>query len=161
MAYGPELILDLYGCDVSKFNRRSIKEWLKQLCELIDMTRADLHWWDYKGVPQEDIPYDQPHLVGTSAVQFITTSDIVIHTLDMVGECYINIFTCKDLNVAKALEFTKEWFGAKDEDHQLVVRGHRSKCNNIFESDCMDCVSHGKCSGGQKLCGRFKGEVKK
>ena len=127
MAYGKELILDLYDCDVSKFNRTSIEEWLEKLCELIDMNQEDLHFWDYEGVPQEEIPKEK-HLVGTSAVQFITTSDIVIHTLDLVGECYINLFSCKDYDSIRALNFTKDWFGAKRYEYQTIERGRMSEC---------------------------------
>jgi len=54
--YGMELILDLHGCDASLFNRRSIGQYLEQLCNLIGMDREDLHWWDYDGVPEEEQP---------------------------------------------------------------------------------------------------------
>ena len=37
--YGIELILDLHGCDASKFTRESITEYFEQLCDLIDMQR--------------------------------------------------------------------------------------------------------------------------
>lgn len=126
MMYGKELILDLYHCDVSTFNRESITEWLKQLCELIDMEREDLHFWDYQGVPKEELP-TEAHLLGTSAVQFISTSDIVIHTLVLVGECYINIFSCKEYDDQVALEFTKNWFGSRQYEYHSVIRGRRTE----------------------------------
>ena len=125
--FGKELLLDLYGCDVSTFNRKSITEWLEQLCELIDMHREDLHFWDYDGVPDEEIPYDKPHLVGISAVQFITTSNIVIHTLEMLGECYIDIFSCKEYDESAAKDFTVKWFKAKKEHHHIIRRGRHTK----------------------------------
>ncbi|HEB31339.1 MAG TPA: hypothetical protein ENI15_10765 [Spirochaetes bacterium] len=127
MSYGTELIIDLYKCDESKFTRESIKDWLDELCELIDMEQEDLHFWDYEDVPESEIPYDQPHLIGTSAVQFITTSDIVIHTLEILKEAYINIFTCKDLDSIKAVTFTKDWFGAGQYEYQTIFRGRKSK----------------------------------
>ena len=80
--YGFELILDLHGCDVSKFNRKSIEGYMVAVCEAIGMVREDLHFWDYEGMPEEEIPKDS-HLLGTSAVQFISTSNIVIHTLNL------------------------------------------------------------------------------
>ncbi len=109
--YGYELILDLHGCDVSKFNRTSLDNYFEKLCKAIDMKRADLHFWDYKGVPVEERP-KEAHLLGTSAVQFITTSNIVIHTLDVLKAVYVNIFSCKPFDEKKAEEITKEWFGA-------------------------------------------------
>jgi len=126
MAYGEELILDLYDCDPSTFTRDSISNYLVQLCDLINMEREDLYFWDYEGVPEDERP-TEGHLLGTSAVQFISTSDIVIHTLDILKECYINIFSCKDFNAEEAVEFTSKWFGALSYDHSEHVRGQRSK----------------------------------
>ena len=110
--YGYELIIDLHGCDVSKFTRRSIEEYMKAICEAIDMEREDLHFWDYEGVPKEELP-KEAHLLGTTAVQFITTSNIVIHTLDLLKAVYVNIFSCKEFDRKVAEKITKEWFGAK------------------------------------------------
>ncbi len=109
--YGFELIMDLHGCDAGKFTRRSIEEYMKAVCKAIDMKREDLHFWDYEGVPEEELPKES-HLLGTSAVQFITTSNIVIHTLDLLKAVYVNIFTCKPFDEKVAEKITKEWFGA-------------------------------------------------
>ncbi len=126
--YGRELILDLYKCEKScRFNREDIEEFLIKLCDLVDMEREDLHFWDYTEVRQDQIPYDQPHLVGTSAVQFISTSDIVIHTLDMLDECYINLFTCKPFDELKAVNFIVEYFGSQQYEYTAIVRGRLSK----------------------------------
>mgnify|MGYP001408611741 CR=1 FL=1 len=78
--YGIELILDLHDCDVSTFTRDSISDYFAQLCDLIDMKREDLHFWDDVGLDEED-KQTSPHTQGTSAVQFILTSSIVIHAL--------------------------------------------------------------------------------
>jgi len=126
--YGQELILDLYGCNIDRFNRGDIEEFFEQLCKLVDMKRENLHFWDYEGVPEDEISYDQPHLLGTSAVQFISTSNIVIHTLSLVKECYINLFSCKEFNPTTAIKFTKEWFGSLDCDYSVITRGKRTKC---------------------------------
>ncbi len=107
--YGKELILDLHGCDVSRFNRKKIKKYFVQLCALIDMERCKLSWWDDHGLPPEDCQ-TEPHLKGTTAVQFIMTSNIVIHTLDLLGAVYVNIFSCKEFDPKVAEEFTAEWF---------------------------------------------------
>ena len=111
--YGYELILDLHGCDVSKFTRKSIEEYMVTICKAIGMEREGLHFWDYEGVPEEEMP-TEAHLLGTSAVQFITTSNIVIHTLDLLKAVYVNIFSCKEFNEKIAEQLTKGWFGAKD-----------------------------------------------
>jgi len=111
--YGIELILDLHGCDASKFTRASISEYFERLCILIDMQREELHFWDDEGVSEED-KQTSPHTQGTSAVQFILTSSIVIHTLDQLKAVYINIFSCKLFDPKVAEQFSTNWFGATD-----------------------------------------------
>jgi S-adenosylmethionine/arginine decarboxylase-like enzyme len=111
--YGIELILDLHGCDAAKFTRDSITEYFERLCVLIDMQREDLHFWDDEGVSEED-KQTSPPTQGTSAVQFILTSSIVIHTLDQLRAVYINIFSCKAYDPKVAEQFSVEWFGATD-----------------------------------------------
>lgn len=112
-SYGKELLLDLHNSDVSTFNRKSIKQYLIELCDLIKMVREDLHWWDYQDIPKEDWPMDSPHLLGTSCVQFISTSNIVIHTKDLLGTININIFSCKDFDPIVARRFSEDWFKGK------------------------------------------------
>ena len=107
--YGKELILDLHNCDASKFNRRDLVEFFEELCDKINMERCELFWWDDEGLPPEECQ-TEPHLKGTSAVQFIMTSNITIHTLDLLGAAYINVFSCKDFDAAKATQFCETWF---------------------------------------------------
>lgn len=119
--YGYELILDLHDCDVSKFNRKSLDEYFKKLCKAIDMKRCELHFWDYEGVPAGELP-TEPHLLGTSAVQFITTSNITIHTLELLKAVYVNVFSCKEFDAKTAEGITKKWFGAKECRTRFIER---------------------------------------
>lgn len=112
-AYGFELIMDLHGCNVSTFNRRSLDGYFEKLCKAIDMEKCERYWWDDVGVPDED-KQTSPHTKGTSAVQFILTSTIVVHTLDLLKAAYINIFSCKPFDEKVAEQITKEWFGANE-----------------------------------------------
>ena len=119
--YGIELILDLHGCDAAKFTRPSITEYFEELCVLIDMQREDLHFWGDVGLSEED-KQTSPHTQGTSAVQFILTSSIVIHTLDQLQAVYINIFSCKVYDPKVAEKFSVEWFGATDYTARFIDR---------------------------------------
>jgi len=119
-SYGKELILDLHGCDVSKFTRQDIAGYFVELCELIDMQRCEMHFWDDEGVADED-KQTSPHTTGISAIQFILTSNITIHTLTKLGCVYINIFSCKDFDDRDAINFSKEWFGCKDVAQMTVI----------------------------------------
>jgi S-adenosylmethionine/arginine decarboxylase-like enzyme len=108
-AYGKELILDLHECDLATFTRDSIAEYFLKLCKLIDMEACDLHFWDDFGVPADECQ-TEPHLKGISAIQFILTSNITIHTLDLLESVYVNIFSCKDFDGNEAATFTRIWF---------------------------------------------------
>jgi S-adenosylmethionine/arginine decarboxylase-like enzyme len=119
--YGIELILDLHDCDETKFTRPSITEYFERLCVLIDMQREDLHFWDDEGLSEED-KQTSPHTQGTSAVQFILTSSIVIHTLEQLKAVYINIFSCKEYDPKVAEKFSTEWFGATECSARVLDR---------------------------------------
>ena len=119
--FGAELILDLHGCDPGTFTRKSISRYFADLCKLIDMKPEELHFWDDFDVPVEE-RQTSAHTQGTSAVQFILTSSIVIHTLDQMGAIYINIFSCKDFDPDITEQFTVDWFGATDCSARFIER---------------------------------------
>ena len=119
--YGIELILDLHRCDASTFTRKSIQKYFESLCDLIEMKREELHFWDDVGIPEEE-KQTSPHTQGTSAVQFILTSSIVIHTLDQLEAVYINIFSCKAYDPKIAENFSVQWFGAKNHSARFIDR---------------------------------------
>ena len=107
MIYGYTLSLDLFNCNTEKFNRKDIQKFLILLCSKIDMKREDLHWWDYDGEDTKDEP---DHIVGTSVVQFITTSTIVIHTLDRLEKMYIDLFSCNKFEDNIVLKLVVDFF---------------------------------------------------
>ena len=119
--YGEELILDLHNCDIARFTRLDIERFCTALCELIDMEPCELHFWDDLGVPEEE-QQTHPKTKGTSAVQFILTSTIVIHTLVLMKSAYVNIFSCKKFDTDEAIKFTAKWFGAADWTSNVVTR---------------------------------------
>ncbi len=119
--YGKELIIDLHNCDIARFTRKSIRNYFKKICNLIDMKREKLCWWDDLYTPEEE-KETESHLVGTSAVQFIKTSNIVIHTLDILKVVYINIFSCKDFDADIAVEFSREWFRGRIMNKKTIRR---------------------------------------
>ena len=119
-SYGKELILDLHQCDASTFTRKSLKMFFNLLCEAIDMEPEKLVWWDDLYTPEKE-KETEPHLVGTSAVQFIKTSNITIHTLDIMKRVYLNIFSCKDFDAQIALNFCMKWFDCKLVKQSLVI----------------------------------------
>ncbi|MEI6498425.1 MAG: S-adenosylmethionine decarboxylase [bacterium] len=119
--YGKEVILDLHNCNPKKFNRRMIKSYFIELCDLIEMQRCKLGWWDDYGLPIEE-RQTEPHLKGTSAIQFILTSNITIHTLDIMERVYLNIFSCKDFDGKVVRDFSAKWFESKVVNYKIIDR---------------------------------------
>ncbi len=119
--YGYELLLDLHNCDVSTFNRESIGRFFTEICAVIEMEKCEVHFWDDVGVPEEE-QQTSPQTKGTSAVCFILTSTIVVHTLDLLGAVYVNIFSCKEFDPAAAERFTREWFKGETAKSTFVER---------------------------------------
>jgi len=120
--YGKEVILDLYDCNTKKFTRELIEIYLIELCAIIDMEREDLYFWDLKNIPKKELKKLPDHLVGISAVQFIRTSNIVIHTLDRMKKVFLNIFSCKDFDAKAAKNFSKKYFEGKIKKSTVLNR---------------------------------------
>lgn len=121
MIYGKELILDLHGCHAEWFTRGRIKRFLVDLCDQIGMKRCDLHFWDDVGVPPEE-QQTEPHLKGTSAVQFILTSNITVHTLDILERVYLNVFSCADFDPSVVKRLAIQYFGGRIADETFIDR---------------------------------------
>ena len=117
--YGKEILLDCYECNTKKFNRRSLRQYFKGLVTLLDMQAGDLHFWDDVGVPKKD-QQTKIETKGTSAIQFILTSNITVHCLDLLERVYVNIFSCKDFDDGDAGFYTQNFFEAKS------LRQHRN-----------------------------------
>ncbi len=120
-SYGYELILDLHDCDPTKFNRTSLRKYFIKLCKEIKMKRCEVHFWDDYGVPKAQ-KQTSPQQKGTSAVQFILTSSIVIHTLDLLETVYINIFSCTKFDQKAARKLSMKWFRAKSSEAHFIER---------------------------------------
>ncbi len=111
----------MHHCNPKKFTRKIIKKYFVELCDLIDMQRCDLHWWDDYGLPPEERQAES-HLKGTSAIQFIMTSNITIHTLDILERVYLNIFSCKDFDAGVVKKFSEKWFEGKTVNYKVITR---------------------------------------
>lgn len=117
--YGKEIIMDLHDCNPNRFTREIIKEYFEEVCYLIDMERCKLCWWE--STPEEE-RQAEPHLVGTSAVQFIVTSNITIHTLKILKSVYLNLFSCKLFDEREVFQCTKQWFEGMIVNQKVIRR---------------------------------------
>lgn len=129
--YGYELILDLHGCDPSRFHRRFLRGFCERLCKAIKMDPCKLIFWDDKWTWLWKLIFfwdrnirnaTEPHTKGTSAVQFILTSNITIHCLDEFHAVYINIFSCKPFKPKIAEDISEHWFDAESCSARFIER---------------------------------------
>jgi len=116
--YGQELILDMHKCGNVSMDV-NLQTFCEELAQLIDMQVEDFHIWASE--PKDE---KNPKLFGQSAIQFILTSNITIHTLPLFrgGSVYINLFSCKPFDVSIAKRFCETWFEAKEIRSQEVQR---------------------------------------
>lgn len=119
--YGKELILDIHECRYLPMNRTQLTDLCQDLCKEIDMVAEDIYFWDYQDDP-EGYENAEPHLKGTSVVQFLRTSNITIHTLDELNRVYINVFSCKDFDHSYAKTWIEAAFGGKSKNDVVVTR---------------------------------------
>ena len=119
--YGMELVADLHDCNHTLFTRLGLTEFFELFCALLDMKRGPLHFWDYKGADRMK-SRAPPHLKGTTAVQFIYTSNITVHTLDDLRRVYLNVFSCREFDAHRALGFCNQYFGAGWSGHRVFER---------------------------------------
>jgi len=113
--YGMEVVVDIHGCNISNFTKKRLDVFFKDLVELSKMQAVGKpkYWKETSNIP---------HLKGYSGIQFIKTSSILIHTLDILEAAYINFFSCKDFDVKEVIEFIQKHFEAKQINFTVLNR---------------------------------------
>jgi len=115
--FGPHLTLDLKGCPHETLSDLSLHfEYLRRLPRMIDMTPITQPYvFPYEGL----VPGDR----GITGVAIIAESHISIHSFEEKGWCYIDVFSCKEFDVDKAIEVSKGFFHPQECEIHLVERG--------------------------------------
>lgn len=106
--YGWKLYLEVEGCDLDVTDsREKCEEFIKQLCKKIDMK-------PFGPFQYHDFGHAKSKTSGPSIVQLIETSSIVAHISNWWdGTMFIDIWTCKEFDPSVAIDFTREFFGAR------------------------------------------------
>jgi S-adenosylmethionine/arginine decarboxylase-like enzyme len=114
--YGMELIIDATNCDSFFMTEKSISKFLKILINVlgVEIAQPPFFWI-------EDTPI--AHLQGLSCIQFIKTSNITIHTLDITKTMYMNIFSCKYFDREKVEGCITDYFKGIKIESKLIFRG--------------------------------------
>ena len=110
--WGQELQMDLVGCDPEMIRDADlIREFVVQLCDLIDMKRF--------GDCQVVHFGEEEKIAGLSFTQLIQTSLISGHLANLTNNAYINVFSCKEFDENVVEDFAIKFFDAKDA-HSVV-----------------------------------------
>ncbi len=114
--YGMELVLDLYDCDPETIrSKKRLREFVDRLCVILKMKKYGKCYLPYFGLTADHTP-------GYSLLQFIETSSITGHFAEKTNSAYLNIFSCKEFDPAKAAAFAKEFFGARRMKKRVYLR---------------------------------------
>lgn len=125
--FGVHLTFDGYGCPLNKLNDRELLE--KFLVSVpLDLKMTAL---------------SQPHVLkapgnaikdpgGYSGFVVIAESHISVHTFDKRGFVSVDIYSCKDFDVEKAIKDLKNIFLPKTFETQVLIRGKHYPPENIY-----------------------------
>ncbi|MFC1800853.1 polyamine aminopropyltransferase [Nanoarchaeota archaeon] len=114
-AWGLWTSIDMKGCNPETIrDAEKVKQFAKELCELIDMKR-------YGETVVVDFGEDE-RVAGFSMTQLIETSLVSGHFANKTNSVYIDIFSCKWYDPQVAAAFTKKFFGAEDANVNSVIR---------------------------------------
>lgn len=114
-AWGILTSVDIHDCDPGLIRSASaIKEFVVQLCDLIEMKRF--------GEPLIVHFGDDEKVAGYSMTQLIETSLISAHFANQTNNIYLDIFSCKYYNPEKAAEFSRNFFKGKDSNFNVILR---------------------------------------
>jgi S-adenosylmethionine decarboxylase len=97
--------IDLYDCDGDTIrDREKIKQFVKELCDLIQMKRF--------GDTQVIHFGEDDRVAGYSMTQLIETSLISAHFANQTNTTYLDVFSCKLYDPNVVAEFAKSYFQA-------------------------------------------------
>jgi S-adenosylmethionine decarboxylase len=117
LPFGPHLTLDLKGCPKEILQNYNLHfELLKNLPELIGMTPITQPYvFPYSGLLPED--------KGITGIVIIAESHLSIHSFEEKGYTFIDMFSCKEFDVEKAVEYILETFKPISYEKNLIQRG--------------------------------------
>ncbi len=116
--FGYELLVDCYGVKEGACDDLALcYEFLDRIVPFIEMEKQGepaVFRTDEARFPGKD---------GLSGWVPLAESSIVIHTLSLNDYISLDVYSCKEFNNSKVIEFVKKWFNPKNVEAQFVERG--------------------------------------
>jgi S-adenosylmethionine decarboxylase len=115
--FGPHLIIDGSRCNTRKLaDRILVEQVLNDYPTAIGMTKiGGPYMFEYQA--------PDPAYSGVSGLVVIAESHIAIHTFPELDYFTMDIFSCKNFDHEKAIEYIRDAFEVKEMDRMLVQRG--------------------------------------
>lgn len=115
--FGPHLIIDGSRCDTRKLaDRNLVEQVLTDYPTAIGMTKiGGPYMFEYQA--------PDPAYSGVSGLVVIAESHIAIHTFPELDYFTMDIFSCKNFDHEKAIDYIRTAFDVKEMDRMLVQRG--------------------------------------
>ena len=115
--FGPHITIDLKGCPKETLSDYNLHfDYLKSLPEMINMTPITQPYvFPYSGLVPED--------KGITGIVIIAESHISVHSFEDKGYCFIDIYSCKDMDTERAIHITLDMFKPESYEINMVKRG--------------------------------------
>ena len=107
--------IDIYGCNPETIrSAEKIKQFVKELCDLIEMKRYGETMVVHFG--------EEERVAGFSMVQLIETSLISAHFANLTNTVYLDVFSCKLYEIKSVEEFSTSFFEGESCTTQMKYR---------------------------------------
>ena len=117
MPWGYHALFDCQSCPIERItSEENIREFIKDIVSAIDM----------KSYGEPMIAHFATHdadAAGYSFCQMIETSNITGHFSDKTGDCYIDIFSCKEYDTDVAIGAIENFFRPEEVKMRYFERG--------------------------------------
>lgn len=115
--FGPHLMIDLKKVSYEvQSNLKLHYDFLNNLPGLIDMTKIEMpKVFPYDGL----VPADK----GITGTVIIAESHITVHSFELKGWTFIDVFSCKPFHVERCLQYVLEVFKPGEYVHFVRERG--------------------------------------
>ncbi len=114
--WGYHLILDCKGCNKEKIkSEKNITAFVKHLVKEIDMKA-------YGEPILKHFATHDPEKGGYSLVQLIETSAITGHFVDINGDVYLDVFSCKEFSNETVQKVIRDYFSPEKISETFLTR---------------------------------------
>jgi S-adenosylmethionine decarboxylase len=114
--WGYHLMVDCSNCKRENIkNINIIKKFIDNLVKVCKMKKLG-------ELKIENLQNGDKNLFGYSVIQLIHTSSITCHFMDLSGDVYIDIFSCKEFDCEKVINVINKYFLPEKMNKHFLIR---------------------------------------